>query len=84
VKKNRSIIQPVLRKPKAIKTSLLEMLKELGALTQDDALVLALFKHIFASHRVRLARTLAPVALARSDWPRRPRAGGSRKTRAWA
>lgn len=83
MKKSRSLIQPVLRRPKAIKTSLMELLKGLGNLTRNDALVLALFKHIFASHRVRLARNMAPVALVPSKRSDRRRAA-LRNSRAWA
>ena len=72
-------IQPAYRRP--IRTSLLEVLKEITALTQDDALVLAVFKRIFNSHRVRLTRTLAPVKIVATPAPRRRRAAFASK--AW-
>jgi len=74
---------PVHRRRRPIRTSLMEVLKELTALTQDDALVLAVFKRIFNSHRVRLARNLAPVKLVASAAPRRRRSGFA-GTKAWA
>ena len=70
-----STFQPVYRKHRPIRTSLLEVLKEITALTQNDALVLAIFKCIFTSHRVRLTRTLAPVKIVATVAPRRRRAG---------
>lgn len=56
-----------------VKTTVLDLLKELTALTKDDALVLAAMKNIFATCNVRLARTLAPVRLVGSQAPRRHR-----------
>lgn len=52
-----------------IKTTVLDLLKELTALTKDDTLVLAAIKDIFATHKVRLARTLAPVRLVSRALP---------------
>ena len=60
----------------AIKTTFMELIREITELTKDDALVLEIVKRIFASHRVRSIRTLAPVRLINtSDHPHR---------RAWA
>jgi hypothetical protein len=56
-----------------VKTTVLDLLKELTALTKDDALVLAAMKNIFATRNVRLARTLAPVRLVGSQALRRHR-----------
>ena len=82
-RKMPSAIQPIYRKRGAIRTSLLELLKELTSITQDDALVLAVFRHIFNSHRVRVSRTLAPVKLVAnsSSRPHRVRFSASK---AWA
>jgi hypothetical protein len=56
--KRSSAISAVGVKRATIRTTLLDVLKELTHLTKDDAVVLAVFKRIFDSHRVRLARTL--------------------------
>jgi hypothetical protein len=58
--KRSSAISAVGAKRATIRTTFMDVLKELTKLTKDDALVLAVFKRIFDSHRVRLARTLAP------------------------
>lgn len=47
----------------SIKTTVLDLLEELTALTKDDALVMAAIKNIFATYDVRLARSLVPVRL---------------------
>lgn len=47
----------------AIKTTFLDLLKEITNQTKDDTVVLEVMKRIFNSHRVRLVRTLAPVCL---------------------
>ena len=72
MKRKRHSIQPANCRP--IRTSVLELLNEITALTRDDALALAVFKRIFNSHRVRLTRTLAPVKLIAAATPRRGRA----------
>ncbi len=77
--KPRAAIRQVYRKRGAIRTSLMDLLKEITALTQDDAVALAVFKRIFNSHRVRLARTLAPVEIVAA--PRCARFAGRK---AWA
>ncbi|HEY7220598.1 MAG TPA: hypothetical protein VH985_19650 [Candidatus Binatia bacterium] len=56
-----------------ITTSFMDLLREITRLTKDDALVLEIVKRIFASHNVRLARTLAPVRLVGGDAARRTR-----------
>lgn len=56
-----------------IKTSFMDLLREITRTTKDDALVLEIVKRIFASHNVRLARTLAPVRLVGGDAARRTR-----------
>ncbi len=75
------------KRPKAtaIKTTLMELLDELTRSTKDDAMVMATIKNIFASYRVRLARSWAPVRIVNDDPSQRgrrltPRAKGS----AWA
>jgi hypothetical protein len=55
----------------AIKTTFLDLLKEITDLTKDDAVVLEVVKRIFNSHRVRLVRTLAPVRLVNGKAARR-------------
>jgi hypothetical protein len=51
-----------------IKTTVMELVESLSSLTQDDALVVAAMKNIFASYQVRLARTLAPVQLVNGEF----------------
>ena len=50
-------------KTTSIRTTVLDLLEELTALTKDDALVMAAIKNIFATYDVRLARSLVPVRL---------------------
>ena len=49
-------------KTTSIRTTVLDLLEELTALTKDDALVMAAIKNIFATYDVRLARSLVPFA----------------------
>jgi hypothetical protein len=56
-----------------VRTTVLDLLKELTALTKDDALVMAAVTNIFATCNVRLARTLAPVRLVAPRVRRRHR-----------
>ena len=51
------------RKATTIRTSIMEILQELSRHTNDNKLVIAAVKNIFESHRVRLARSLAPLRL---------------------
>jgi hypothetical protein len=69
-----------------IRTTLMELLQELSKLATDDALVVAAVKGIFATHRVRLARSLVPVRLVSADFPTRVAVKTSlgRKNSAWA
>jgi len=46
----------------------MELIESLSNLTNDDALVVATMKNIFASYQVRLARTLAPVRLVNGEF----------------
>lgn len=57
-----------------IKTTLMDLVHAITDVTEDDTQVLALVKNIFASHKVRLARSLAPVRLVNSarSKPARP------------
>jgi hypothetical protein len=67
-------VKPALRPGRTlIRTTVLDLLKELTALTQDDALVMAAMKNIFATRNVRQARTFAPVRLAAPRFRRRHR-----------
>ena len=62
--KNKRFSARLARKDRmAIKTTFLDLLKEITDLTKDDTVVLEVVKRIFNSHRVRLVRTLAPVRL---------------------
>jgi hypothetical protein len=53
----------------SIRTTVMDLLEELTALTKDDTLVMAAVKNIFATRNVRLARTLAPVRLVSRTLP---------------
>jgi hypothetical protein len=66
--KNRSIKTIAKVKSAPIKTTVMELIESLSSLTQDDALVVATMKNIFASYQVRLARTLAPVRLVNGEF----------------
>lgn len=56
-----------------IRTTVLDLLKEITALTQDDALVMATISNIFATCNVRRACTLAPIRLVGPGLRRRHR-----------
>ena len=66
--KNRSTKTIARGKSTPIKTTVMELIESLSNLTNDDALVVATMKNIFASYQVRLARTLAPVRLVNSEF----------------
>ena len=66
--KNRSTKTIAQRKSTPIKTTVMELIESLSNLTNDDALVVATMKNIFASYQVRLARTLAPVRLVNGEF----------------
>jgi hypothetical protein len=66
--KNRSTKTNRREKSAPIKTTVMELIESLSSLTQDDALVVATMKNIFASYQVRLARTLAPVRLVNGEF----------------
>ena len=68
----------------SIRTTVLDLLEELTALTKDDALVMAVIKNIFATYDVRLARSLVPVRLvvARTLRNHRQKVAGTRSV--WA
>jgi len=83
----RSSANPARRKPVApIKTTLMDLVRELGRVTEDDTQVMAMVKNIFASYKVRLSRSLVPVHLVNGDVSDRAarRAGLGRKSAAWA
>ena len=77
-------VQPRSQAP--IKTTFMELVQALTRATQDDDLVLAMIKNIFASYRVRLGKSLAPVRLVNSDDSGRTirRSGLGKKSAAWA
>lgn len=83
--KNRSTKTIAQRKSAPIKTTVMELIESLSSLTQDDALVVATMKNIFASYQVRLARTLAPVRLVNGKFSAKcaPHHLGKRSS-AWA
>jgi hypothetical protein len=60
----------------------MDLLRELTRMTDDDRQVMAAIKSIFATHRIRSSRSLAPVRLVngRSSG----RVGLRRKSAAWA
>jgi len=74
------------RRPKtsSITTTVLDLLKELTALTKDDALVMAAIKNIFATHDVRLVRSLVPVRLVVPQSLRNHRRKTAGARSAWA
>jgi hypothetical protein len=77
-------VQPRSQAP--IKTTFMELVQALTRATQDDDLVLAMIKNIFASYRVRLGKSLVPVRLVNSDDSGRTirRSGLGKKSAAWA
>jgi hypothetical protein len=46
-----------------IRTTFMDLIRELGQLTNDDGMVVAAVKSVFNSHNVRFAHSLAPVRL---------------------
>jgi hypothetical protein len=46
-----------------IQTTFMDLIRELGQLTNDDGMVVAAVKSVFNSHNVRFAHSLAPVRL---------------------
>ena len=73
------------RKPSPMKTTVMELIESLSSLTNDDALVIATVKNIFASYRVRLARTLAPVRLVNGEFSAKAaRRHLGKRSSAWA
>jgi hypothetical protein len=80
--KRRSLHSTGSKSPAPIKTTLMELLRELTRITDDDRQVMAAVKGIFASHNVRLSRSLAPVRLVNGKSS--GRAGLGRKSAAWA
>lgn len=47
----------------SMQTTFMDLIRELGQLTQDDGMVIAAVKRVFNSHTVRLTHSLAPVRL---------------------
>lgn len=56
--------RPARAKTNSVKTTFMDLLQEIGKLTNDDALAVAVLKNILECCKVRSARTLAPVRLA--------------------
>jgi hypothetical protein len=46
-----------------MQTTFLDLIRELGQMTDDDGMVIAAVKSVFNSHSVRLGHSLAPVRL---------------------
>lgn len=69
--------------PALIKTTLMDLLRELTRMTDDDRQVMAVVKNIFASRKVRLSRSLAPVRLVNGNSSGSSNALG-KKSAAWA
>ena len=68
-----------------ITTTLMELVEALSCVATDDRMVTSTMKDIFNSHRVRLARSSAPVRLVECGLSQRtPRFNRSRKRAAWA
>ncbi len=80
--KRRSTHSAGSKAPAPIKTTLMDLLRELTRMTDDDSQVMAVVKNIFASHKVRLSRSLAPVRLVNGKSSNRT--GLGRKSAAWA
>ncbi len=80
--KRRSTHSAGSKAPVPIKTTLMDLLRELTRITDDDRQVMAVVKNIFASHKVRLSRSLAPVRLVNGKSS--GRTGLGRKSAAWA
>jgi hypothetical protein len=65
-------------KKSAMQTTFLDLIRELGQMTDDDRMVIAAVKRVFNSHSVRFAHSLAPVRLvaARENLKSRARRRG--------
>lgn len=50
-------------KKSPIQTTFMDLIRELGQLTNDDGMVVAAVRRVFNSHTVRFAHSLAPVRL---------------------
>jgi hypothetical protein len=50
-------------KKSAKQTTFLDLIRELGQMTDDDGMVVAAVKRVFNSHTVRFAHSLTPVRL---------------------
>jgi len=84
IKKAKKSISARRPNKSAITTTVFDLLRELTALTKDDALVMAAIKNIFTTRNVRLTRSLAPVRLVVTDTLRRhPKKAGAPRP-AWA
>ena len=63
MKKTRTPYIQFPTKKSPMQTTFLDLIRELGQLTQDDGMVIAAVKRVFNSHTVRFAHSLAPVRL---------------------
>jgi hypothetical protein len=61
-------------KKSVMQTTFLDLIRELGRMTDDDGMVVAAVKRVFNSHSVRLAHSLAPVRLVAARENLKPRA----------
>jgi hypothetical protein len=80
--KHPSTHSAVRKTPALIKTTLMDLVRELTRMTDDDRQVMAVVKNIFASHKVRLSRSLAPVRLVNGNSSGSTALG--KKSAAWA
>ena len=55
------------KKKSPIRTTFMDLIRELGQLTNDDGMVVAAVKRVFNSHTVRFAHSLAPVRLVAGE-----------------
>jgi len=68
VKHNR-IMRRKHAREKPIRTTFMELIRELSSLTSDDSLVVAAVKRILDTHNARLSRSLLPVRLVTTGTP---------------
>ena len=63
MKKTRTPYIQFPTKKSPMETTFLDLIRELGQMTEDDGMVIAAVKSVFNSHSVRLAHSLVPVRL---------------------
>ena len=63
MKKTRTPYIQFPMKKSPMQTTFLDLIRELGQMTDDDGMVIAAVKSVFNSHNVRLRHSLVPVRL---------------------